>query len=392
VKWLGRDPLYAVLLLTEKPAGWPAWQVALLPLALASLAGLVWARVGGDPAWGWSVGLGLLALALLDAGFLALLPRVGASYGPPQPPFLGLVLLRWALAMLAALPAAWFPATALAVLAIVQLLLVGLMVYGTLVEPFRLEVTCLGLQSARLANPGPPLRIVQVSDLHIERLTRRDRALPGLIEEMAPDLIALTGDFLNESYNNEPQALAGLRSLVGQMRAPAGMYGIWGTEELDIPEVLRPLLSDLGVVVLENEAVLVTVGEHRLWIMGVNCTRDLAIDGFQLRTLMEAAPPGAFTLLLYHTPDLMPQAAELGVDLYLAGHTHGGQWRLPGFGAIVTSSHYGKRYEAGHYQQDGTHLYVSRGLGMEGFGAPRARLFCRPELVSITVSGQAGGS
>jgi len=146
------------------------------------------------------------------------------------------------------------------------------------------------------------------------------------------------------------------------------------------------------VVVLENEAVLVTVGEQRVWVMGVNCSRDLAVDGFRLGSLMEAAPVGALTLLLYHTPDLMPQAAALGVDLYLAGHTHGGQWRLPGFGAILTSSHYGKRYEAGHYQEAGSHLYVSRGLGMEGFGAPRARLFCRPELVSITVSGATVGS
>jgi predicted MPP superfamily phosphohydrolase len=390
VKWLGRDPLYTVLLLTKKPAEWPGWLVASIPLVLASLGGLLWARVAGDPAWGWAVALGLLALALLDAVVLALLPRLGISYGPVQPPLLGLVLLRWLLTLLAALPAAGFPQSALAVLAFVQLLLIGLMLYGTLVEPFRLEVTHLSLHSSKLANPAPPLCLVQLSDLHIERLTRRDRALPGLVNDLAPDVVALTGDFLNQSYNDDPEALADLRTLLSQIQTSAGMYAIWGTEELDLPEVLRPLLTDLGVVVLEDEAVLVPVGEHRLWVMGVSCTRNLVTDGFQLHTLMEAAPPGAFTLLLYHTPDLMPQAAALGVDLYLAGHTHGGQWRLPGFGAIITSSHYRKRYEAGHYQQASTHLYVSRGLGMEGFGAPRARLFCRPELVSISVSGTNG--
>jgi predicted MPP superfamily phosphohydrolase len=93
--------------------------------------------------------------------------------------------------------------------------------------------------------------------------------------------------------------------------------------------------------------------------------------------------------LLYHIPDLMPQASSLGVDLFLAGHTHGGQWRLPGFGAILTSSQYWKRYEAGHYQEAGTHLYVSRGLGMEGFGTPRARFFCPPEVVALALSGTA---
>jgi len=93
----------------------------------------------------------------------------------------------------------------------------------------------------------------------------------------------------------------------------------------------------------------------------------------------------AVTVLLYHVPDLMPQAAALGVDLFLTGHTHGGQWRLPCFGALLTSSRYWKRYEAGHYRQGRTHLYVSRGLGLEGFGTPRARFFCPPELVAVTI-------
>ena len=79
---------------------------------------------------------------------------------------------------------------------------------------------------------------------------------------------------------------------------------------------------------------------------------------------------GAFTILLYHMPDLMPEAEAQGIDLYLAGHTHGGQWRLPGYGALITSSIFGKRYEMGHYTEGGTQLYVSRGLGMEGLFSP----------------------
>ena len=85
-------------------------------------------------------------------------------------------------------------------------------------------------------------------------------------------------------------------------------------------------------------------------------------------------------------PDLLPEASALGVDLVLSGHTHGGQWRLPGFGALLTNSRYGKRYEAGHYRQGDTHLIVSRGLGMEGFGMPRARFFCPPEVVLMTLT------
>jgi predicted MPP superfamily phosphohydrolase len=150
---------------------------------------------------------------------------------------------------------------------------------------------------------------------------------------------------------------------------------------------LAPVLSSLGITVLDDRAVEVEVRGQRIRVMGLYPSRDTEAEGAILDSLMGAAPEGAFSLLLYHLPDLVPQAAEMGVDLMLAGHTHGGQWRLPGFGAILTSSRYWKKYEAGHYVEGNTHLYVSRGLGMEGFGAPRARIFCRPEVVMATLSG-----
>jgi predicted MPP superfamily phosphohydrolase len=81
-------------------------------------------------------------------------------------------------------------------------------------------------------------------------------------------------------------------------------------------------------------------------------------------------------------------AAEEKVDLYLAGHTHGGQIRLPLFGAVFTASSYGKRYEQGLYEIGETTLYVSRGLGMEGQGAPRARFLCPPEIVAVDLVGE----
>jgi hypothetical protein len=78
---------------------------------------------------------------------------------------------------------------------------------------------------------------------------------------------------------------------------------------------------------------------------------------------------------------------ELGVDLYFCGHTHGGQIRLPLLGALITSSELGKRYEMGRYKEKGTTLYVSRGLGMEGLGAPRARFLSPPEVILWNLSG-----
>jgi hypothetical protein len=380
------------LLLTEKPAEWAAWQIVPLPLGLAAVAGWLWAWATGEPALGWIMALGLLALALFDWGLLASLPRWGISFGAVQPPFLALTMLRWSVALLALVPGARWPLPTLIVLAFFQILIWALMVYGTLIEPFRLQVTRLEVASDKLSNPGIPLRIVQLSDLHVERLTRRDRALPELVAGLAPDLIVLTGDFLNTSYSEDPRALEELMVLLAQLHAPAGIYAIWGTIEVDLPELLRPVLEELGIVVLQDEAIEVSVAGASLWLMGPSCSRDLVADGAMLRNLLAAAPQGAFTLLLYHTPDLMPQALALGVDLYLAGHTHGGQWRLPGFGALLTSSTHWKRYEAGHYREGETHLYVSRGLGMEGFGTPRARFFCPPEVVEILLTGMGRGA
>lgn len=387
MSWLGENPFHTLLLLTETPARWAAWQIAPVSVVLAAGAGLLWSRVTGEPILGWVVALGLVALALADWGLLALLPRLGVSFGAVQPPWLGLVVLRWSLTICALPLTGRWPFQTLVILALVQIAGSVVAAYGMLVEPFRLQVSEVEISSVKFANPGRPLRLVHLSDLHVERLTRRERALPDLVADLEPDLILITGDFLSTSFNTDPVTLTDLRGLLAQLRAPAGVYAVWGTAEVDLPDLLRPLLDDLGIVILEEQVAEVKIHDQRLWLVGLTSTHDPVVDGIKLRALLEVVPPEGFTLLLYHMPDLMPQAAEAGVDLYLAGHTHGGQWRVPGFGAILTSSRFWKRYEAGHYRQGSTHLYVSRGIGLEGFGTPRARLFCPPEVVLLTLSG-----
>ncbi|MGD2206379.1 MAG: metallophosphoesterase, partial [Anaerolineae bacterium] len=328
---MGEKPLHTLLMLTEKPGEWSVWWVFSILLALAAGAGFIWAEAAGDPFFGWSVTLGLLVFLLADWALLATLPRRGLSFGAIQPPLLGLGFFRWLLSLAAAPVASNGSMPTLLILALVQVAVWGLMAQGTLIEPFSLQVTHVEVPTAKLCNPGTPLHIVQLSDLHVERLTRRDRALPSLVAGLNPDLIVLTGDFLSTSYNDDPRAVVDLRELLRQLRAPVGIYAVWGTQEVDFPHVLGPVLNDLGITVLEDQAIEVTAHGDRLWLMGLSCTRDLARGGAKLRALLADAPAEAFTVLLHHTPDLMPQAASLDVDLYLAGHTHGGQWRVPGF-------------------------------------------------------------
>jgi len=91
--------------------------------------------------------------------------------------------------------------------------------------------------------------------------------------------------------------------------------------------------------------------------------------------------PDSFNILLYHAPDLAPNASTYSFDLQLSGHTHGGQVCLPLYGALYTGSLYKKAFEAGRYLVNGMTLYVTRGLGMEGAVAPRVRVLCHPELI-----------
>jgi predicted MPP superfamily phosphohydrolase len=102
-----------------------------------------------------------------------------------------------------------------------------------------------------------------------------------------------------------------------------------------------------------------------------------------VRRLPASFPDDPYRLLLFHTPDQIEVAAQSGIDLYLAGHTHGGQVRIPIYGAVITASVYYKKYEAGLYQVGNTTLYVSRGIGMEGDIAPRVRFLAPPEVVVI---------
>lgn len=352
-----------------------------LPLivCLVSVAAIVTALVWSDAA----VGLTIAAFCAADGVMLALLPRLRRSFGPPQLPWFSLIAIRLAVALFAAvLP--W--AVALPVMLSLQFALWCAAFYACWIEPMQLGLSRVTIRSTHL-NGCPPLRILQVSDLHVERITARERRLLDIVAELQPDIIAITGDYVNISYTDDAVAHGQTRELLDQMKALGGVFIIRGSPSVDPPELVARLSEGLGVKWLRDEVASINWHDRRLYIAGVECSYDLADDEMRLRTVLETRAGDGFTMLLYHTPDLMPVAAQTGVDLYLAGHTHGGQLRLPLYGALVTASNYGKRYEMGCYRQGRTTLYVSRGVGLEGKGAPRARFLCRPEITLFTLEG-----
>ncbi|RMF35479.1 MAG: metallophosphoesterase [Chloroflexi bacterium] len=369
--------LHHALVLSDRLSRLPGPAIGLLLLLIAAASGQIW----GDrpPTAPWIAGLTFLSL-LGDWTMLALLPRTGRSYGPVQPPLLGLASLRLLLTALSAGLSAPF-----LLLIALNLALSGLAFYATWVEPFRLDVTHVEVRSPRLSADAPPLRLLHLTDLHLERFGPRERHLLRLVEDLHPDLILITGDFLNLSFREDPTAQAEARRLLGHLRAPGGVYAVTGSPTVDLPHAVEAVLQGSGVTWLRDESHVLEVKGHRLRLIGLSCTHDLSLDAPRLAQALNGQETERFTILLYHSPDLMPQASRMGVDLYLAGHTHGGQIRAPLFGAILTSSVHWKRYEMGLYREGRTTLYVSRGIGLEGAGAPRARFLCPPEITLFTL-------
>jgi hypothetical protein len=166
------------------------------------------------------------------------------------------------------------------------------------------------------------------------------------------------------------------------------VYAVSGSPAVDLEDVLPGLLAGLPLRWLRDERATITVGDQLIDVIGLTCTHKPFVDGPRLLTVLTGSPEDRFRILVYHTPDLAPEAAEAGIDLQLAGHTHGGQVRLPFYGAVFAASLYGKAFESGRRHQHGLTLYVTRGIGMEGGGAPRVRFLCPPEIILWEIDGE----
>lgn len=377
--------LHRVMVLFQQPAGWPTWVLLLLALLLAGLVSLGWSIPAAVWPWATAAGLLLFLFIVADMLFLWSLPRWNRSFGPWQAQAVVLAIPRTFAALVLLLSIPWLGAGwGMAVLLAVQILGSVLLYWGAVVEPFRLSLTRLELTLPGLPAGTPPLRLLHISDLHVERLTRREERVLALAEEARPDLILITGDYVNLSYNEDETTHQQVRQLLGKLDAPYGVYATLGSPPVDLPGVIPSLFADLSVRLLRDEwACLDLPGERQLVLLGLDCTHDIEVDAARLDRVLQQAPNGVPRVLLYHSPELIPQAADHGLDLYLCGHTHGGQVRLPGYGPILTSSQLGRAYVMGHYRLDKTNLYVSRGVGLEGLSAPRVRFLSPPEITLV---------
>jgi predicted MPP superfamily phosphohydrolase len=260
------------------------------------------------------------------------------------------------------------------------------LIWGAVIEPFRLSLSEITIATDRLLKGTPPIRILHITDLHIERLTKRETAVLRLVEKAKPDIIVISGDYVNLSYNRDPITHAHVRQILSQLSAPYGVFATLGSPPVDLREEIAPLFAGLPIRLMRYNWETVDLGDGRaLTIVGMDCSHHLPTDRRNLADLITAVPHHAPQLFLFHSPELMPEASQHGLDLYLCGHTHGGQVRLPLIGPILTSSQLGRQYVMGLYRNGRTNLYVSRGIGLEGLSAPRVRFLAPPEMTLITL-------
>ncbi len=251
------------------------------------------------------------------------------------------------------------------------LLLTAIGVHAFWIEPSWLEVSRLQIQSDKLARP---VRIAVVSDLQTDRVGAFERRVLTRVVAEKPDLILLTGDYIHTHDPDErSRAARNLRKLFAEsgLDAPLGVFAVRGNTESDG----WPKLFDGLPITSFDKTTTVTTGEIRL--------TGLALwDSFD--TQLRVPADDRFHIAFGHYPDF--SLGHVNADLLLAGHTHGGQVRVPWLGPIVTFSRVPRDWAAGVTQLDGDRtLVVSRGIGMERGRAPRLRFLCRPELIFIDV-------
>jgi hypothetical protein len=233
----------------------------------------------------------------------------------------------------------------------------------------------------RLSFPDLPpafegFKILHISDFHIDGVDglaeALERALSSLDAE--PDVCVFTGDYRFEDSGDCRAVYPRMRKVVRSIRAKHGIYGILGNH--DAAEIAFAL-EEFGVRMLVNEAAEIGT----LWLIGVDDKFEYRCD--DLPAALARVPPDGFKILLSHSPELYREAAAEGIRLYLTGHTHAGQIRLPGIGAIKHNAQCPRRMAFGAWQHDGMQGYTSAGVGCSSLPI---RFHCPPELVVIELA------
>lgn len=241
-----------------------------------------------------------------------------------------------------------------------------------------------------------PVRIALVTDLHSCAYGREEKDLLDAVDGEAPDLVLLGGDIFDDVLPDD-NAETFLRGISGRYPAwyVTGNHEYWSGEAAFARKMA--ILGDCGIALLRGETKIISIKGTRIALSGADDPVAWAYEwaaggrkdgGYkeQVRRLAREAGDADVKLLLTHRPEQEELYAECGFDIVLAGHAHGGQWRIPGIlnGLYAPNQGFFPKYAGGMYDVDGTVMIVSRGLARESTRVPR--FYNRPELAVVDLT------
>ena len=251
------------------------------------------------------------------------------------------------------------------------------------------QTTRVTVRSEKIPGPFAGFTVAQVSDLHNAQFGPGQRRLLAAIRAVRPDVIAVTGDLIDSRRTNIQKAMEFIRGAA----SIAPVYYVTGNHEARMflhkthaaaCEALKSQLEAAGAVTLDDRAVTLSRGGASIRLVGLACppyARNTEHIGAKLRGLL--GRDDGYSILLSHRPAMFDIYAAAGVDLALCGHVHGGQVRIPFVGGLLNPDiGFFPKYSAGLYEQGGTQMVVSRGLGNSKLPV---RVNDRPELVAVTL-------
>jgi uncharacterized protein len=256
----------------------------------------------------------------------------------------------------------------------------------TLFEPNLPRVVRQDIALSRWPSRLDGFTVALLSDFHYDPYFSCHplRAAVGIVNDLRPDLIALTGDFVSTpllhsndhkaAFEAEPCAL-----VLSKMNARHGLWAVMGNHDFftDQDHVIRALQAQ-GIQVLSNQSISIAANGTRFWLAGLN---DILSGTANLSSTLQAVTAGEPTVLLAHEPDFADRVASFPVDLQLSGHSHGGQIRIP-FVRPFFLPELGRKYIWGRFQIGQLVLYTNPGLGTVNLPI---RWNCPPEITLLTL-------
>jgi uncharacterized protein len=215
-------------------------------------------------------------------------------------------------------------------------------------------------------------KILHLSDIHADGLAGLAECLSDSIRGLRVDLCVLTGDYRYAVSGTCHNVYPNMAKILSSVSARYGIMGILGNHDVseEIPELER-----MGVRMLINEAHELRNGRDSAWVIGVDDPHYYGCD--DLPMALRDVPRHAFKILLVHTPEIIDEAEQQGVHLYLCGHTHGGQICLPWLGPVFVNANCARKFARGVWKYGNLQGYTSPGVGTSGVPV---RFFCPPEI------------